>query len=64
MQSSLSRKPGGMGLDELKEVKERVDVFARVTLRDELIERHIKDVKPDEKEVEKLYQGIDQRIEN
>ena len=44
-----------MGLDELKELKERVDVFSRVTLRDDLIERHIKDIKPDEKEVEKTY---------
>ncbi len=44
-----------MGLDELKELKERVDVFARQTLRDELIERHVKDIKPDEKEVEKIY---------
>jgi len=44
-----------MGLDELKELKERVNVFARVALRDELIERRIKDLKPDEKEAEKLY---------
>jgi parvulin-like peptidyl-prolyl isomerase len=44
-----------MGLDELKELKERVDVFARVTLRDELIERKIKDIKPDDREVEKVY---------
>jgi parvulin-like peptidyl-prolyl isomerase len=44
-----------MGLDELKELKERADVFARVTLRDELIERHVKDIKPDEKEVERVY---------
>jgi len=44
-----------MGLDELKELKERVEVFSRVTLREELIERYIKDIKPDEKEVEKAY---------
>jgi hypothetical protein len=44
-----------MGLDELKELKERVNVFSRVALRDELIERRIKDLKPDEKEAEKLY---------
>jgi parvulin-like peptidyl-prolyl isomerase len=44
-----------MGLDELKELKEREDVFARQTLRDELIDRHVKDIKPDEKEVEKIY---------
>ncbi|OGP95341.1 MAG: hypothetical protein A2157_10215 [Deltaproteobacteria bacterium RBG_16_47_11] len=44
-----------MGLDELKELKERVDVFSTVTLRDELIERQVKNIKPDEKEVERLY---------
>jgi parvulin-like peptidyl-prolyl isomerase len=44
-----------MGLDELKELKERVDVFARITLRDELIDRRVKDIRPDEKEVEKTY---------
>ena len=44
-----------IGLDELKEVKERVDVFAKVTLRDELVERHVKGIKPDEKEVEGHY---------
>jgi parvulin-like peptidyl-prolyl isomerase len=45
-----------MGLDELKELKERVDVFSKVTLREELIEKHVKNIRPDEKEVEKAYQ--------
>ena len=44
-----------MGLDELKELKERVDVFSKVALRDELMERQIKNIKPDENEVEKIY---------
>lgn len=44
-----------MGLDQLKEFQKQVDVFARVTLRDELIETHVKNIKPDEKEVEKIY---------
>jgi len=44
-----------MGLDELKELKERVDGFVRLTLRDELIDRHVKNIKPEEKEVEKAY---------
>ncbi len=44
-----------MGLDELKEVKDRADVFAKVTLRDELIEKRARNIKPDEKEVEKVY---------
>ena len=43
------------GLYELAEIKKRVEVFSRVTLREELMERHIKDLKPDEKEVDKLY---------
>jgi parvulin-like peptidyl-prolyl isomerase len=44
-----------MGLDELKELKERVDVFAKVTLREELLAKHIRNIKPDEKEVEEIY---------
>jgi len=44
-----------MGLDELKELKERVDVFSKAALRDELIERQVRNVKPDEKEVEEAY---------
>lgn len=51
----LIQEARGMRLDELKEVKERVDVFARVALRDELIERHVRGVKTDEKEAERLY---------
>ena len=45
-----------MGLDELKELKERDDVFAKQTLRDELIDRQVRDIKPDEREVEKIYE--------
>jgi parvulin-like peptidyl-prolyl isomerase len=44
-----------MGIDQLKELKERVDVFAKVTLREKLLERHIRNIKPDGKEVEKVY---------
>jgi len=44
-----------MGLDELKELKEEADVFAKVELRDELAEKYTRDIKPDEKEVEKIY---------
>lgn len=43
------------GLDELPEIKQQVEVFSRVTLREELMERHVKNVKADPKEVEKLY---------
>jgi hypothetical protein len=43
------------GLDELPEIKQRVDVFSRVTLREELMERQAGNIKPDPKEVERLY---------
>ncbi len=44
-----------IGLDELDEVKNMVDVFSRVTLRELLAERQLKDVKAEPKEVEKIY---------
>jgi len=46
-----------MGLQEIPELKDRVDVFSRVTLREDLMERHVKNIKPDEKEVEKVYKN-------
>ncbi len=46
------------GLNELPEIKQRVEVFSRVTLREELMERHIKNVRPDPKDVEKRYQEL------
>jgi parvulin-like peptidyl-prolyl isomerase len=44
-----------IGLDELPEIRKMMDAFASVTLREELMERQVKDIKADEKEVEKLY---------
>lgn len=44
-----------IGLDELPEIKKMVDVFSRVTLREELMEKRAKEIKADENEVEKLY---------
>ena len=44
-----------MGLDELREIERMVDVFSRVTLREELLERHVRNIKVDEKEVDKDY---------
>ena len=44
-----------IGLDELPEIRNMVDAFSKVTLREELMERQIKDIKVDDKEVEKLY---------
>jgi parvulin-like peptidyl-prolyl isomerase len=43
------------GIGDLPEIKKRVEVFSRVTLREELMDRHVKNIKPDPKEVEKLY---------
>ncbi len=44
-----------MGLDELREIEKMVDVFSRVTLREELMERHVRGMKADEKEVDRVY---------
>ena len=44
-----------MGLDELREIEKMVDVFSRETLREELMERHVKGMKADEKEVDRVY---------
>ena len=44
-----------IGLDELPEIKMMVDAFSKATLREELMERQIKDLKVDDQEVEKLY---------
>jgi len=48
-----------IGLDELPEIKNMIDAFSKVTLREELMERRVKDIKADPKEIEKLYrEGI------
>lgn len=44
-----------MGLDEIPELKKRIEVFSRVTLREALMEKQAKNIKPDEKEVERIY---------
>ena len=44
-----------IGLDELPEIKNMVDAFSKVTLREELMERQVKDIKVDDQEVEKVY---------
>jgi len=45
-----------MELDRLPEIRQVVESFSRVTLREELVERITQDVKADRKEVEKVYQ--------
>lgn len=44
-----------IGLDKLSDIKQMVDAFSRETLREELAAKITKDVKADEKEVERLY---------
>ena len=44
-----------MGLDELPEVKDAVDRYARETLMELLLEFHVKDIRADEEDVEQLY---------
>jgi parvulin-like peptidyl-prolyl isomerase len=46
-----------MELDKLPEARKMVDSFARVTLREELVERVTRGVKADPKEVEEIYQA-------
>jgi len=47
-----------MGLDELKEIKNMIDVFSKITLREELMEKITRDIKVSEKEVEKFYKNL------
>jgi hypothetical protein len=44
-----------IGLDDLPEIEKMVAAFSKVTLREELMERQVKDIKVDDKEVEKYY---------
>ena len=44
-----------IGLDELPEIKNMVDVYSKVLLRELLIERQFKNIKVDEKDVERFY---------
>ncbi len=51
----VAREGVEIGLDELPEVQNFVDVFSRKTMREFLILRRIKGIDADEAEVEKLY---------
>jgi hypothetical protein len=46
-----------MGLDQLREIQMQQEVFARVALREALMERCVKNIHADEKEVEKAYRA-------
>lgn len=45
-----------IGLDEMPELKNRVEVFSKVTLRDMLMEQRTRNIRADEKEVERVYE--------
>ena len=47
-----------MGLDEQPDIRKQVDVSARGILRDVLMERLVKDVKPDEAAVDAMYKEM------
>lgn len=44
-----------IGLDQLPNIKKDVEIFSRITLREELMNRYLKNIKPDEKEIDKVY---------
>jgi parvulin-like peptidyl-prolyl isomerase len=54
----IIQEAGRIGLDQLPEVKNMVDVFSRVTLRELLAERHVRNIKADEKEVDRIYKEL------
>lgn len=47
-----------IGFDELPEVKSLIDVFSKVTLREMLAERQVKNVKANKEGVERLYKDF------
>ena len=53
----IAQEAGRMGLDRLPEIRQVVESNARVTLREELVERVVKDVRADPKQVEAIYRA-------
>jgi hypothetical protein len=51
----IAQEARRMGLDQLPETRKMVESNARVMLREELVARTLKDVRPDEREVESAY---------
>jgi len=47
-----------MGIDELPEIRKQVEVTSRQILREVLVERLVKDVKPDPAAVEKVFRDL------
>jgi parvulin-like peptidyl-prolyl isomerase len=52
----ITHEARNMGLDELPEVKETMSAYSKQFLRDRVVERALENVKPDDAEVEMLYQ--------
>ncbi len=55
--SLIAQEARRMGLDKLPEFRQTVDANARVTLRDELVERVVKEVKADAADVDTTYRA-------
>ena len=53
----IAQEARRMGLDKLPEIRQVIDTNARVALREELVERVVKDVKADPQAVEKIYRA-------
>jgi len=53
----IAQEARRMDMDKLPEVRQLVESYARVTLREELAARLVKDVKADPKEVEEIYRA-------
>jgi parvulin-like peptidyl-prolyl isomerase len=51
----IAQEARRMGLDKLPEIQQVIDTNAKVALREELVERVVKDVKADPQAVEKIY---------
>jgi parvulin-like peptidyl-prolyl isomerase len=51
----IAQEARRMGLDKVSEIRKMVDANARITLREELVERVVKNVTADPKEVDELY---------
>jgi parvulin-like peptidyl-prolyl isomerase len=54
----IAHEARNMGLDELPDVKETMSAYSKQFLRDRLMEHALENVKPDDAEVETLYQEI------
>jgi len=54
----IGHEARNMGLDELPEVKEAISAYSNQYLRDRVVEHALENIKPDDAEMETLYQDI------